>query len=313
VSFIEAIEILARETGMQMPARDPEAQQKADRRSQLIEVMEQAVQFYRLQLKTTQAAAARDYLDGRGLPQAAQDRWEIGFAPPGWQNLWDHLRGKNVAEDLILDAGLAKGLPERLAKCRTGDESYSYCSAGYLELSGTSMAAPLVSAAAAMMLDKDSSLSPATVKARLMRSARKINGDILAVGAGVLDVDAAMNATGRIYGDALSPIMTRSDEGPVLLMEDTAKLWGDDMWGSAYLWTHGYLWTDGYNWTNGYLWSDAYLWSESYLWTNAYLWTFSYLWTDAYLWAKAYLWTDAVTNYNSLYELSDTSIELDDD
>ncbi len=108
VSFMEAVEILAREAGMEMPARDPRAQQKADRRSELAEVMEQAVQFFRLQLKTGAGAAARDYLAGRGLDAAALERWEIGFAPPGWQNLWDHLRGKGVAEDLILGAGLAK-------------------------------------------------------------------------------------------------------------------------------------------------------------------------------------------------------------
>ncbi|WP_170422087.1 DNA primase [Ruegeria arenilitoris] len=108
VSFIEAVEILAREAGMPMPARDPKAQEKQDRRSQLAEVMEQAVQFFRLQLKTGAGGAARDYLTRRGLDAQALDRWEIGFAPDGWQGLWDHLRGKNVAEDLILGAGLAK-------------------------------------------------------------------------------------------------------------------------------------------------------------------------------------------------------------
>ncbi|WP_420584388.1 DNA primase [Ruegeria sp.] len=108
VSFIEAVEILAREAGMPMPARDPKAQEKQDRRSQLAEVMEQAVQFFRLQLKTGAGGAARDYLTRRGLDAQALDRWEIGFAPDGWQALWDHLTGKNVAEDLILGAGLAK-------------------------------------------------------------------------------------------------------------------------------------------------------------------------------------------------------------
>ena len=108
VGFMEAIEILAREAGMQMPARDPKAQEKTDRRTQLVEVMEQAVAFFKLQLKTGAGAAARDYLAGRGLDQGALDRWDIGFAPPGWQNLWDHLTGKGVAEDLILAAGLAK-------------------------------------------------------------------------------------------------------------------------------------------------------------------------------------------------------------
>ncbi|MBT8456928.1 MAG: DNA primase [Alphaproteobacteria bacterium] len=108
VGFMEAIEILAREAGMPMPERDPQAQQKADHRSDLADVMEQAVQHYRLQLKTAGASGARDYLAGRGLNEAALDRWEIGFAPPGWQGLWDHLRGKGVAEDLIMAAGLAK-------------------------------------------------------------------------------------------------------------------------------------------------------------------------------------------------------------
>ncbi len=108
VSFIEAIEILAGEAGMQMPARDPKAQEKADRRTQLIEVMEQAVQFYRLQLKTGAAADTRAYLGRRGLGQGPLERFEIGFAPAGWQGLWDHLRGKGVDEELILAAGLAK-------------------------------------------------------------------------------------------------------------------------------------------------------------------------------------------------------------
>jgi DNA primase len=108
VSFMEAVEILAREAGMPMPERDPRAQEKSDRRSELAAVMEQAVQFFRLQLRTGGASAARDYLARRGLDQATLDRWEIGFAPDAWQALWDHLRGKGVAEELILEAGLAK-------------------------------------------------------------------------------------------------------------------------------------------------------------------------------------------------------------
>jgi DNA primase len=107
VSFMEAVEILAVEAGMPVPKRDPQAQAKSDRRTLLAEVMEQAVQFYRLQLKTGAGAEARDYLAGRGLSEAALERWEIGLAPQGWQNLWDHLSGKGVAEDLILGAGIA--------------------------------------------------------------------------------------------------------------------------------------------------------------------------------------------------------------
>ncbi|MCV2864547.1 DNA primase [Defluviimonas sp. WL0075] len=108
MGFMEAIEVLAREAGMQMPARDPEAAQKADRRSQLAEVMEAAVQHYRMQLRTGAGAPARDYLAKRKLSEADRDRFEIGFAPEGWQGLWDHLKAKGIADDLILAAGLAK-------------------------------------------------------------------------------------------------------------------------------------------------------------------------------------------------------------
>ncbi len=59
VGFMEAVEILAREVGMPLPARDPQAQKKSDKRGQLVEVMEQAVQFFRLQLRTGAAGPAR--------------------------------------------------------------------------------------------------------------------------------------------------------------------------------------------------------------------------------------------------------------
>ena len=75
------------------------------------------------------------------------------------------------------------------------------------------MAAPMVSGAAALMLQKDWSLSNETIKARLMKTASKffptvstavdpITGvqytsqyDIFTVGAGYLDVWAAYNGT----------------------------------------------------------------------------------------------------------------------
>jgi len=108
VGFMEAVEILARETGMPMPERDPGVQEKSDRRSQLAEVMDLAVQHFCLRLKTGAAAEARSYLERRGLTAQAQERWEIGFAPDAWQDLWDHLKSKGVEDDLILGAGLAK-------------------------------------------------------------------------------------------------------------------------------------------------------------------------------------------------------------
>lgn len=106
IGFMEAVEILAREAGMTMPARDPRAAQKADRRSQLAEVVEEAVRHYRLQLRSGAGAAARDYLARRRLSEAAQDRFGIGFAPDARQGLFAALTAKGIAPDLIVDAGL---------------------------------------------------------------------------------------------------------------------------------------------------------------------------------------------------------------
>ncbi|NOX40027.1 MAG: DNA primase [Alphaproteobacteria bacterium] len=107
VGFMEAVEILAREAGMTMPARDPQAQQKSDERALLIDVMEQAAQFFALQLKTTTASKARDYLAARGLSEAMIAQFGIGFAPDSRTSLFQHLSGKSVPVELIVKAGLA--------------------------------------------------------------------------------------------------------------------------------------------------------------------------------------------------------------
>ncbi len=106
VDFMEAVKILAGEAGMTVPERDPRAQEKADARSVLVDVMEQAVQFHRLQLQTGAAAEARDYLERRGLSAEAQARWEIGFAP-ATGGVLEQLTGKGIDQKLIVDAGLA--------------------------------------------------------------------------------------------------------------------------------------------------------------------------------------------------------------
>ena len=77
LGFMEAVERLAADAGMEMPARDPAAAAKAAANQGLVEAMEAAVRFYRAQLNGARAAAARAYLQGRGLTPAALERFEI--------------------------------------------------------------------------------------------------------------------------------------------------------------------------------------------------------------------------------------------
>jgi DNA primase len=107
MSFMEAVETLAREAGMTMPAPDPKARERADRHAQLAEVLDAAAAFFRLQLAAGAGRAARDYLDGRGLGTAARDRFGIGYAPGARTALWQHLTGKGFAPALIVESGMA--------------------------------------------------------------------------------------------------------------------------------------------------------------------------------------------------------------
>ena len=81
VGFMEAIELLAREAGMAVPRPDPKSQERTDKRAELAAVMDEAVKFFRMAMKTGVASDARSYLDRRGLGQGGQDQFEIGFAP----------------------------------------------------------------------------------------------------------------------------------------------------------------------------------------------------------------------------------------
>ncbi|WP_322891362.1 MULTISPECIES: DNA primase [unclassified Yoonia] len=106
VDFMEAVKILAGEAGMPIPERDPQAQQKADLRSQLVDVMEKVIKWHRLQLQTGAATEARAYLARRGLSPEAQARWDIGFAPANG-GAFAHLTGQGVDPKLVIAAGIA--------------------------------------------------------------------------------------------------------------------------------------------------------------------------------------------------------------
>ncbi len=106
LGFMEAVEVLARHAGMQMPVRDPREVQQADRRSQLIAVMDEAIKWMRLQLRTAAAEPARAYLARRGLSEAAQERWGIGWAPDSANALFTALKQKGISDDLIIASGV---------------------------------------------------------------------------------------------------------------------------------------------------------------------------------------------------------------
>ena len=107
LEFMDAVKAVAAEAGVPMPEPDPRARQVADRRATLVEVTDAAARWFRLQLQTGMAADARDYLARRGLDQAALDAFGIGFAPDQRGALLAALREKGIADDLIVESGMA--------------------------------------------------------------------------------------------------------------------------------------------------------------------------------------------------------------
>src|SRR6266567_3208420 len=168
--------------------------------------------------------------------------------------------------------------------------SYSR-TASYFRLSGTSMAAPMVSGAVALMLERVPALTPDQVKARLMKTANKsypanststsANGasfdnqsDIFTVGAGYLNTYAAVTSNDMPSGSALSPVAVRDLFGNVLLKADNSSVWNNSIvWGTSIVWGNGVN-------------SNSIVWGTSIVWGNNGLAGYSIVWGTSIVWGN---------------------------
>ena len=106
LSFPEAVERLAAEAGLALPARDERAEAMERQRASLHDVMEMACHFFEEGLQARDGANARGYLGGRGLGPDIQRRFRLGYARSGRNALKEHLAGKGVSHDDMVATGL---------------------------------------------------------------------------------------------------------------------------------------------------------------------------------------------------------------
>lgn len=106
LSFMEAVEKLAEEAGMQLPKATAADEETYDRRKRLYECCEAACKFYEDRLRAAEGTEARAYLEGRGLGQAAWARHRLGYAPDDWRKTIDHLKAEGFGMKEIMEAGL---------------------------------------------------------------------------------------------------------------------------------------------------------------------------------------------------------------
>lgn len=108
LSFPEAVERLAAEAGVALPERDPHTAVRDKHRRELIDWLEASQAFFAESLRAGVGKEARDYLVRRGVPQDDWSRFEIGFAPDGWEALTQHLKKKGAKNQDLLGAGLVR-------------------------------------------------------------------------------------------------------------------------------------------------------------------------------------------------------------
>src|SRR5215469_12034350 len=106
LSFVEAVERLAAEAGLALPAVDPQAAVQDKKRQGLSDWLETAAQWFEAELRRPVAREARAYLERRGLPEADWARFRLGFSPGGRTALKDYLVTKGARPAELVEAGL---------------------------------------------------------------------------------------------------------------------------------------------------------------------------------------------------------------
>ena len=104
LEFMDAVKELAAEAGMEVPAADPRAAQRAEERAGLHDVMQAAQDWFEAKLQANEGAGARDYLKSRGFDPHTVARFGFGYAPPDRQAMKAAL--SQFAEPMLIEGGL---------------------------------------------------------------------------------------------------------------------------------------------------------------------------------------------------------------
>ncbi len=111
-SFSEVVLNLARRYQVAVKTLEPEQRQELQRqlslREQLYEILALTANFYQHALRQTQGEVALNYLKSeRQLNEETIQKFQLGYAPPGWETLYRYLvEVKRYSVELLQQAGL---------------------------------------------------------------------------------------------------------------------------------------------------------------------------------------------------------------
>lgn len=107
MSFPEALEHLAQKAGIELERAGRADGAQRDQRQRLAQANEQALTFFREQLKDPQLGkAARDYIEQRGIHPDMVAAFQLGYAPDAWDGLAKAVQRRGWHVQGFVDAGL---------------------------------------------------------------------------------------------------------------------------------------------------------------------------------------------------------------
>jgi DNA primase len=107
--FMEAVEQLAAEAGLEVPKPSPEAAEADRKRHDLTSAMDAAQAAYQRKLFLPEGRAAFDYLRGRGLTDETIRRFGLGWSGEGRGALIAELKREGIEQELLMETGLLRG------------------------------------------------------------------------------------------------------------------------------------------------------------------------------------------------------------
>src|ERR1700692_2232944 len=106
--FMEAVENLAHEAGLDVPKASPQAAQAEQRRAGISEGLEAAAKLSQKWLFEPDGKQALNYLRNRGLSDETVKRFGLGWSGEGRGALAAALRGQGIRPEQLIEAGLMK-------------------------------------------------------------------------------------------------------------------------------------------------------------------------------------------------------------
>lgn len=119
LSFIEAIEALAAEAGLQVPQQTPQEIEKSKKAKSLYTLLEEATRWMEQQLRDPSNKEAYRYITERGNSEEELNRFRVGYAPADRQALRKAMRAKHYSDKDMIEAGL-------LRAGKNGGEPYAF-------------------------------------------------------------------------------------------------------------------------------------------------------------------------------------------